>query len=89
MNTTFVRAAPLALAWALSACGGGHSADAPPPVDPDPFVAGTEVRTSATVSSVAATTFVRTAGAMDNDGGEPLALGDVQLATSETDEPAD
>jgi len=89
MTPTFVRAAPLALALALSACGGGRDVEMAPPVDPDPLIAGTDVRTSATVSSAGATAFVTMASAMANDGGEPLELGDVQLAASDTEEPAE
>ncbi|RVT87534.1 hypothetical protein [Inhella crocodyli] len=89
MSPLRLRAAPLALACALSACGGGREAEMAPPVDPDPLIAGTDVRTSATVSSAGATAFVATASAMDNDSAEPLALGDAQLATSDTEEPVE
>lgn len=90
MTHPLFRAAPLALLLALAGCGGGRNIDTPPPpVDPDPLIAGTDVRTSATVSSTGATAFVATAGAMANDGGEPLELGDVQLAASDTEEPVE
>lgn len=89
MTSTLLRAAPIALAFVLSACGGGRDVDMAPPVDRDPLIAGTDVRSSATTSSAGATAFVTTASAMDNDGGEPLELGDAQLAASDTEEPAE
>lgn len=67
----------------LAACGGGGGGD-PAPTDP---VAGTQVPTSATTSSAGAFTFVRDTGGTSDNSAEPLVVGDVTLATSETDEP--
>ena len=82
----------LASALLLAACSGSDDgyATAPPPAAPaDPPVAGTGVPTSATLSSAGATSFVRTSSAMPSDTGEPIELGDVQLASSDTEEPID
>ncbi len=69
----------------LMACGGGGGST--PPADPP--VAGTDVPTSATTSSTAATDFVKTVVAKgDANADTALTVGDVVLATSETDEPA-
>lgn len=65
-------------ATALAACGGGNS---------DPFVAGTDVPTSATATSAAVLPFAISVSSAISDSSEPLIVGDTALATSETDEP--
>jgi hypothetical protein len=72
----------------LVACGGGGGGGGTtPPADPP--VAGTDVPTSATTSSAAATEFVRTVVAKGEANAETeLIVGNVVLATSETDDPA-
>lgn len=67
----------------LAACGGGGGS-APPA---DPPVAGTDVPTSATTSAAGALAFVNQIASQPDNTGEPRAVGDVRLATSETDEP--
>jgi ABC-type glycerol-3-phosphate transport system substrate-binding protein len=83
----------LAAAALLAACSGGSDyakhPPAPPPAPADPPVAGTEVPTSATVSSVGATNFVSTTAAAGSETSEPLELGGAMLAISDTDEPRD
>ncbi len=75
----------------LVACGGGDDAPVavvPPTQGPvDPPVPGTGVPTSATTSAAGATNFVKSVVATPGDSEEPIALGDVVLATSESDEP--
>ena len=67
----------------LAACGGGGGSSG----SNDPPVTGTEVPASATASSAGAFSFVNaTAGSSDNTA-EPLVVGDVTLASSDTDEP--
>ena len=70
----------------LGACGGGGSSVDPltqnaPGAD---IVAGVESRTAVVVSEAQ-----RLSSASTNDTSEPAALGSVNLATSDTDEPAD
>lgn len=69
----------------LGACGGGSSVDPltqnAPGAD---VVAGVEVQTSVVVAEAQRLTTSST-----NDTAEPASLGTVNLATSETDEPAD
>lgn len=82
----------LASALLLAACSGsddGYATPAPPVAPADPPVAGTGVPTSATLSSAGATQFVRASTEMPSDTAEPIELGDVQLASSDTDEPVD
>lgn len=67
----------------LAACGGGGGADAVPMAN----VGGTDVPTSATEDPAAATAFVRQVAASSSQTGEPILVGDVKLATSETAEP--
>jgi hypothetical protein len=64
----------------LAACGGGGGDDGPQ------FVTGTDVPVTATATSQEATSFVRSTASSSNSG-EPLALGNADLATSETAEP--
>lgn len=71
---------PAALALLLAACGGGGS-------DGPQLVTGTDVPTTATATAVGATSFVRSTSASNADTAEPLALGNADLATSETAEP--
>jgi hypothetical protein len=76
-----------ALASVLVACGSSDSlptATAPPI---DPFVEGTDVPLSATVSGTGATEFVKTVAASSADMAEPLKVGNAVLGTSDTDEP--
>ncbi|MES3010616.1 MAG: hypothetical protein V4738_07535 [Pseudomonadota bacterium] len=77
-KTTALTAAAVALTLVVAACGGGG----------DDNVAGSDVSVRATQDSGRAFSF--TAGLADssNETGEPIVLGDAQLATSETDEPA-
>ena len=78
------RLAPaLVLTGLLAACGGGggSAADAP--------VTGTDVPVKATSLASEATAFVQTTLGTTSESAEPLLLGDVTLATSETDEPSE
>ncbi len=83
--------AAVVLSAGLSACGssGYDEPPAPPPPPVDPLVAGTQVPTSATTSSAGATVFVSNTAAAARDAEEPLELGDVMLASSDTAEPTD
>ncbi len=82
--------AAVVLSAGLSACGSGYDEPpAPPPPPVDPPVAGTQVPTSATTSSAGATVFVSNTAAAARDAEEPLELGDVMLASSDTAEPTD
>lgn len=75
----------VSVAALLSACGSGHN-DAPAPGVA--LAPGTEVPLSATQSSAQATDFVRTVVNKGNaDAETALVVGDVVLATSETDDP--
>ena len=67
----------------LAACGGGGGSSG----SNDPLVAGTDVPASATTSSPGAFSFVSSVAASSDNTAEPLVVGDVTLATSETDEP--
>lgn len=74
----------LALAGVCLGAVAGCSSDDPAPVV---NVAGTGVPVVATTSSESASIFIKgivLAGGLDND--EPLVVGDVVLATSETDD---
>lgn len=81
------RAAPpslvLATTVALVACGGGGGSAADLPV------AGSDVPTKATLSAGEATAFVSSTLASSSETAEPIAVGEVVLATSDTAEPAD
>lgn len=69
----------VAVSLALVACGGGGSGN----------FEGSDVSLRATQDSGRAFSFTADlAGRSGNETGEPIALGDAQLATSETDEPA-
>ncbi len=71
----------------LAACGGGGGGGASGPVATDPPVAGSDVPLSATTSSAAAFAFVKSVADARDDTAAPIVVGDVTLATSETDEP--
>lgn len=73
----------LVAAVALAACGGGGGSAADLPV------AGTDVPTNATQSAADATGFVSSTLASSSETAEPIAVGEVVLATSDTTEPAD
>ncbi len=68
----------------LSACAGGNGSVGS---SVDPFVAGTDVLTSATTTSTAVLPFALSVTSVGNDSAEPVSVGDTTLATSETDEP--
>jgi hypothetical protein len=74
-----------ASALLLAACGGGGGAETP--VVTDPLIAGTDVPQSATTSSAGAVAFVKTVAASSDNSASPIAVGDVTLATSDSDEP--
>lgn len=78
--------APLLAASALmlAACGGGGGGS---PAPTDPVVSGTEIPTTATTSSAGAFTYVNSLASGSDNTAEPVVVGDVTLATSETDEP--
>ncbi len=65
----------------LGACGGGGGGTSVP------LIAGTEVPEYATSSSAGAFAFVKLTAATSSETDSPLIIGDVKLATSETDEP--
>lgn len=67
------------LTLVLAACGGGGGESNFP---------GSDVSQSATQDSRRAFSFTANLAGSTNENGEPIALGDAQLATSETDEPA-
>ena len=73
-----------ASALLLAACGGGGGETA---VVADPLIAGTDVPQSATTSSAGAVAFVKSVAATSDDSASPIVVGDVTLATSDTDEP--
>ena len=74
-----------ASALLLAACGGGGGGE--PAVVADPLIAGTDVPQSATTSSAGAVAFVKSVAAKSDDSASPIAVGDVSLATSDSDEP--
>jgi hypothetical protein len=87
LNRTAQTLIALSATALLVACGGGGGGGTPAPSDPP--VAGTDVPTSATTSSTAATDFVRSVVAKGEANAETeLVLGNAVLATSETDDPA-
>jgi hypothetical protein len=69
----------------LVACGSGVN-DAPA-VIVDPAVDATDVPISATTSAPGAIAFVTATVATSSDSAEPIVMGDVVLASGETDEP--
>lgn len=73
-----------ALVAACGGGGGGESLAAPAPVA---LVPGTSVPLAATTNATEASAFVSTLVAAGGNGGEPLVLTGVVLATSETAEP--
>lgn len=77
-KTTALTAAAVALTLVVAACGGGG----------DDNVAGSDVSVRATQDSGRAFSFTANLANSSNENGEPIVLGDAQLATSETDEPA-
>ncbi len=78
-KTTGLAAAAVALTLVVAACGGGGG---------NGNVAGSDVSVRATQDSAQAFSFTANLAGSTNDTGEPIVLGDAQLATSETDEPA-
>jgi ABC-type phosphate transport system substrate-binding protein len=79
-----------AVVLGLAACGDGSSlpsTDSPPTATTDPLVPGTDVPTSATTSAAGATAFVKMVVASSAESAEPLQLGEVVLATTDTEEP--
>ncbi len=71
--------AAAALTLTLTACGGGGGGGA---------LNGTDVSVSATQDSAQALNFTAGVAGNTTETGEPLVLGDAQLATSETAEPS-
>ncbi len=68
----------LGLTLALAACGGGG----------DDNFEGSDVSIRATQDSAQALSFTANLASSTNETGEPIALGNAQLATSETAEPS-
>ncbi len=92
MNTKTLLRAAFTLAGGallLAACGGGSSGGTSggSPADTDPPFAGSEVPVSATTSSQGAFAFVKSVAASSDDTATPIVVGDVTLATSDTDDP--
>lgn len=77
-KTTALIAVAVALTLTVAACGGGGGGN----------FAGSDVSLRATQDSDRAFSFTANLAGSTNETGEPIALGDAQLATSETDEPA-
>ena len=71
------------VAVGLVACGGGDGVQ----VTLDPLFPGTDVPTSATISSDGALAFIASVAAGSSDSSEPIVLGDTVLASSDTAEP--
>ena len=71
----------------LVACGGGGGGDAAAPVDG--LLSGTDIPASAAASSDGATAFVASLAGAPADTTEPITVGDVVLASSDSAEPAD
>lgn len=72
-------------ALVLAACGGGGGGG--DGAAADPFVAGSEVPTSATTGAAGAVNFVRAVVNSAAEDKEALVVGAVVLATTETEEP--
>ncbi len=86
-HTNSLRMLAVATAAALvAACGGGGGGDSTAPA-PVALVPGTTVPVAATTNATEAGAFVSTLVAAGGNGGEPIALTGVVLATSETAEP--
>jgi ABC-type glycerol-3-phosphate transport system substrate-binding protein len=80
-------AAAIAGSLALAACGGSNGDD--PVAAPAPttqFVPGTQVPVAATTSVAGVIAFLQGLIAGTSDNGDPIAVGDAVLATSETDD---
>lgn len=73
-----------ASALILAACGGGGGGS---PAPTDPVASGSDIPTSATTSSAGAFTYVNSLASSSDNTAEPVVVGDVTLATSDTDEP--
>lgn len=78
-KTNALTAVAAALTLTVAACGGGGGESNFP---------GSDVGQGATQESRQAFSFTANLAGSTNDNGEPIALGNAQLATSETDEPA-
>lgn len=81
-KTKALTAVAVALTLTVAACGGGGGGGG------ESNSPGSDVGQGATQDSRQATSFTANLAGSTNDNGEPIALGDAQLATSETDEPA-
>jgi ABC-type glycerol-3-phosphate transport system substrate-binding protein len=75
-----------ASALLLAACGGGDGGGETAVVA-DPLISGTQVPASATTNSASAVAFVKSVAASSDNSASPIAVGDVTLATSDSDEP--
>lgn len=84
MTTCRTALAVCGAAFLLAACGGGGGSGG---AATDPLVAGTEVPISATTSAAGASNFVRSVVNSAADDKESLIVGNVVLATTETEEP--
>ncbi len=86
MKKLSLKRTPLAVVFAslllLAACGGGGGGG-----DNNDNVSGTDVPNSATSSSEGAISFIKTVTASSSATADPITVGDVTLATSNTDEP--
>lgn len=78
-KTSTLTAVAAALTLTVAACGGGGGESNFP---------GSDVGQGATQESRQAFSFTANLAGSTNENGEPIALGNAQLATSETDEPA-
>lgn len=74
-----------ATAFLVAGCGGGGGSTPATPIDP--VVAGTDVPVTATSSTAGAVAFVSSKVAASDNSAEPITVGDVALATSDTEEP--
>jgi len=90
MNTTktmmprrLTCAVAIAGSLALAACGGSGGDDPAPTTQ---FVPGSQVPVSATTSVAGVIAFLQSLIATTSESGDPIAVGDAVLATSETDD---